>query len=242
MRLPADWALPEQIKNRFGQKSTGKQRAMFADGHLLLVLHKVPEAGDRTREAVFFWRKPDGKWEYSGGGVGLQPLVKHIQSYSSAEEKFNDEYDRAKTAEEYFHILEGMSPLRLAAKNLYATLQAAREDVANDRDLIDLRDWSYDIERTLDLLYENTKNALDYDIAKRAEEQTKLGMAAVESGHRLNILAAIFYPLTAISCLFGMNVVSGLEGSSIGTFWTITFLSIVLGIFVRQWVIRGKWL
>jgi hypothetical protein len=242
MKLPASWALPEQIKSRFGQKTSGKQRAMIADGHLLLVLHIVPKPAERTREAVFFWRKPGGKWEFSGGGVGLQPLIKHIQSYNQAEEQLSEAYEQATTAEDYFHLLENIAPLRLATKNLQATLQAAREGIPDDRDLIDWRDWVYDIERTLDLLYENTKNALDYDIAKRAEEQTKLGMASVAAGHRLNVLAAIFYPLTAISCVFGMNVSNGFENAPAIAFWMVTLSAIALGLFVRNWVNRGKWL
>jgi hypothetical protein len=43
MKLPQTWNLPVEIKQRFGQKRSGKQRAMLADGHLLLVLHKAPQ-------------------------------------------------------------------------------------------------------------------------------------------------------------------------------------------------------
>jgi len=242
MKLPLSWNLPDTIKNRFGQKSSGKQRAMLAEGHLLLVLHRLPKARDRTREGVFYWRKPDGSWLYSGGGNGLSPLIKHIKEYGEAEEKLTLAYEQAQSAEDYFDILEAAAPLRLATKNLHTTLQAAREGTPQDKDIIDLRDWTQDIERTLDLLYEKTKNALDYKIAQRAEEQTKLSLASVEAGHRLNILAAIFFPLTALSCLFGMNVASGFEDSSIVTFWAIAFVSLVIGIWVRQWVIRGKWM
>ncbi len=240
-RLPSSWRLPETIKNRFGQRGSGKQRAMVADGHLLLVLHKVPQPGDRTREGVFFWREPDGNWHHSGGGIGIQPLNKHLQAYNEAEEHFNAIYEQAQSAEDYFRILEGMLPLRRSTKNLYVTLQSAREDIPDERDLIGLRDWAYDIDRNLDLIYENTKNALDYSIARQAEEQATLAAISVEAGHRLNILAAIFLPLTAITCLFGMNVVSGLEGYRFVTFWSIAFFSLFLGWAVRRWVISGKW-
>ncbi|MFZ1026484.1 MAG: hypothetical protein WAN66_09730 [Limnoraphis robusta] len=40
MKLPATWAVPDQIRYRLGQKSAGKQRAMIADGHLVLILPK----------------------------------------------------------------------------------------------------------------------------------------------------------------------------------------------------------
>ncbi|MEM9452177.1 MAG: CorA family divalent cation transporter [Cyanobacteria bacterium P01_E01_bin.6] len=241
MKLPESWALPEAIKSRFGQKSSGKQRTMVAEGHLLLVLHRVPRTGDRTRAAVFAWRKPDGSWLHSGGSSGLSPLIKHLKEYGKTEEKLTAAYDQAASADDYFDILEKIAPLRLATKNLHSTLQAARDNIPDDKDIIDLRDWAHDIERTLDLLHENTKSALDYKIAQRTEEQAQLSLASVEAGHRLNVLAAIFFPLTAISCLFGMNVVSGLEDNSNITFWTITLISVVIGLWVRRWVLNGTW-
>ncbi|MEO0533670.1 MAG: CorA family divalent cation transporter [Cyanobacteria bacterium P01_A01_bin.123] len=242
MRLPADWRLPETIQNRFGQKGAGKQRAMLADGHLLLVLHRVPQTHDLNRDAVFFWRKPDGSWLHSGDKYGIQPLVRHLKQYGEAEENLVQAYDQSSSAEDYFRLLEAIAPLRLATQNLQSTLQTAREAVPSDRDIIDLRDWAYDIERTLSLLQDNAKNALDYKVAQRAEEQAQLSLASVEAGHRLNILAAIFFPLTAISCLFGMNVASGFENTSLGTFWAIALGSVGLGLVVRRWVTRGKWL
>ncbi len=50
MNLPSSWQLPEEIRQRFGLKSAGKQRAMLADGHLLLVLHRAPRKGETTRD------------------------------------------------------------------------------------------------------------------------------------------------------------------------------------------------
>lgn len=235
MNLPSSWDLPPEIKSRFGQKSLGKQRAMIAQNHLLLVLHKPPEANQRQREVALFWRQPDGTWKQTGLGNGIEPLIRHLKEYNAAAEKFIAAYQQAQEAEDYFRILEAMSPLRLATKNLHATLQAAREGVPGDRDLIDLRDYAYEIERSLDLLYENTKNALDFRIAQRAEEQAKLSLQAVKAGEKLNILAAMFFPLTAITSVFGMNLVSGLENNSIATFWLIVFVGIALGIFVVQW-------
>lgn len=240
--LPQSWKLPDTIKRRFGQRSVGKQRAMLEQGHLLLILHKIPQSQEREREGVFFWRDPQGNWQHSGGGQGLQPLNRHLQTFNDAEEQFTLEYNQAQKAEDYFLLLEKLSPLRRMTKNLYATLQSAREGIPDDQDLISLRDWAYEIDRNLDLLYENSKNALDYSMACRAEEQAKLSQASVEAAHRLNILAAIFFPLTAISCLFGMNIASGFENSTVVNFWGITLFSVVIGIRVRRWVTTGKWL
>ncbi|MFQ3637468.1 MAG: CorA family divalent cation transporter [Cyanobacteriota bacterium] len=241
MKIPPAWRLPPSIQNRFGERSVGKQRAMLADGHLLLVLHNAPEAGEQTRIGVLFWRQPNGIWEHSGGGIGLQPLLRHLEKYNTAEEKLQIAYRQAESAEDYFQLLEAIAPLRLSAKNMHATLQAAREGVPDDRDLIDLRDWAYEIDRSLDLLYENTKNALDYQIAQRAEEQNRLTTEALIAGHRLNILAAVFLPLTAIASIFGMNLNSGIDGSSTFTFWLVAVGAIALGSLVRRWVVAGRW-
>ena len=242
MKLPSNWMLPNSIEQRFGQRSSGKQRAMIAQEHLLLVLHRIPQPDKRTRQGVFFWRQPDGSWQSSNSvDNGLQALVKHLQSYSQAEEKYSEAYEDAQTSEDYFQILEGISPLRMATKNLHSTLQDAREGIPEDRNIIDMRDWAYEIDRSLDLLYENTKNALDFNLARRAEEQTKLSLASVRASNRLNILAAIFYPLTAISCVFGMNLTSGLESSHFVWFWLVTITAIGMGILVRGWVLKGKW-
>lgn len=240
-KLPTSWQLPETIKKRFGQKSAGKQRAMEAEDHLLLVLHEAPKPFERDRNVTFFWRNPEGQWQCSHGVKGLKPLIKHIKAYNKAEEALYEQYENAQDAEDYFNLLEEMGALRQSSKNLHTTLQSAREEIPQDLDIIDFRDWAYEIERSLDLLYENTKNALDFRIAQRAEEQTRLSLKSVESGNRLNILAAIFLPLTALASVFGMNLNSGLENSHFLSFWSVFFLGMVLGFFVLHWVIQGKW-
>ncbi|NEO83780.1 MAG: hypothetical protein F6J87_05885 [Spirulina sp. SIO3F2] len=206
-----------------------------------MILHKAPVPGQRDRIPVFFWREPNGIWHSEGSKYGLQPLHKHLQAYSKAESELTEQYEQASQAEDYFALLEAMTPLRLASQNLHSTLQSAREGIPNDIDIIDLRDWAYELERSLDVLHANAKNALDFRLAQRAEEQTQLSMKAVELGNRLNILAAIFFPLTAVSCVFGMNLVSGLEGQAIAPFWLMVLGGIGLGVWVRRWVLTGRW-
>lgn len=236
MKIPISWDLPKEIVVRFGQ-TPGRQRAMSADGHLLLVLHKAPSADESERRGAFFWRKPNGDWESTERGRGLKALREHVEAYSTVQEKLEEEYEGASEADDYFHILEQVAPLSHAANNLHDVLQAARETIRDDRDIIDLRDWAYQVERGFELLYTDTKNALDYSIAKRAEEEAKLSRQAVQTGHRLNILAAIFFPLTAIASLFGMNMRSGLEDSPVWVFWAVFLAGIFVGIVVREWVL-----
>ena len=57
--LPDAWNVPEIFRSRVRGKG-GRQRAMSAEGHLLLVLHEPPRSGQPHRTARFFWRSPDG--------------------------------------------------------------------------------------------------------------------------------------------------------------------------------------
>jgi len=239
VKLPQSWYLPNEIKVRFGRKRSGRQRAMVADGHLLLVLHQAPQRDKREREGVFFWRKPNGEWEYSGRGSGVRRLMEHVEAYSVAEQQLTQEFEQAQDAEDYFRVLQKVAPLHHAAKNLYATLQTAREAIPQDLDLIDTRDWAYDLERALDLLYTDTKNALDFHLARQAEDQSRFSMQSVKFANRLNVLAAIFFPLTAVASVFGMNLPSGFEGGSTGMFWAVFFGGILLGVVISGWALRG---
>jgi hypothetical protein len=167
----------------------------------------------------------------------LQALRAHVEAYGEAQKQLEEAYEDADEADDYFRILEQVAPLSHAANNLHDVLQTAREAIHEDRDIIDLRDWAYQIERGFELLYTDTKNALDYSIAKRAEEEAHLSRQAVQTGHRLNILAAIFFPLTAIASLFGMNMRSGLEDSPVWVFWAVFLAGILVGAVVCEWAL-----
>jgi len=238
MVLPSSWELPEKIRHRFGQRGAGRQRAMVHDGHLLLIMHEVPDPGTDERRTVFFWRRPDGSWSFSGRGNGLPMLREHIDAYEQAEAQLRREYHAAVGAEDYFQMLERLAPLQHASENLYRTLQAAREGIPDDRDIIDLRDAAYDVDRDLDLLYRDAKNALDFSMARKAEEQAGFGRQSVQAGHRLNILAALFFPLATLSTVFGMNMVHGWEDKPVAVFWIVSAFGLIAGLIICAWVLQ----
>jgi hypothetical protein len=236
MILPSSWELPESIRIRFGKKSAGRQRAMYHEGHLLLILHLIPGPDTPEREAVFFWRNPEEEWKFSGRGPGFGSLQNHLEDFEDIEEEFRKEYSAARDAEDYFELLEKIAPVHRTSKGLHSTLQSAREQVRQDKEIITLRDRAYEIERELELLYRDAENALNFQIAKQAEAQAKSGEAAARSGRRLNILAALFFPITALAGIFGMNLHSGIERMHPAVFWVILVFGIILGFALRSWV------
>ncbi len=208
--LPATWEIPAAIRERLGDK-VGRQRAMAADGHLLLVLHKPPKAGDNERLGRFFWRRPDGSWLSNVLGQGAAAIGRHLGEFSELVEKFDRLEENATTIDQMFNIIESMSPVQRSARNLHSALQEARTLIASDRDLINLRDRAYEIERAAELLLAEVQNALEFALAKKTEEQTAAAHQMALASHRLNLLAAFFFPIVTLCSIFGVSLQHGVE-------------------------------
>ena len=231
--IPNNWSLPELITSRLGTIS-GKQRVIAEDGHILIVLHKIPGKNQSHRKSLFLWRDADKQWHSSERGNGIHVLNEHLEQYATLDEKLDLQYEEAINAADYFDLLETLTPIQRTIKNTSATLQAAREIAGAE--LIDFRDKADVMQRNFELLYTDCKNGLDYAVAKKAEEQSELQKPALLVGHRLNIIMALFLPVTAAASLLGMNVPHGLESSSPWVFASIVGIFGVLGLLMKAWV------
>jgi hypothetical protein len=239
MIIPPTWNLPEAIRLRLGQSSYGRQRAIAEEGHLLLVLHRPPGPDDRVREGILFWRSPAGDWQCNRGGPGPGGLKRHVQSYADLEVNLSAACEQAMDVNTLFDLMETVVPLVRATRNMHQALQAAREAVKGDIFVIEIRDLAYEAERSFDLLVEDLRNEIQHRLARKAEEQARLTEAALHASHRLNILAALFFPLTAIASLFGMNLAHGLSEEKPLNFWIVFVVGCALGFAMKHWVL-GK--
>jgi len=136
-----------------------------------------------------------------------------------------------------FDLVESLTPLVRAARNMHQALQAAREAIKGDTFLIETRDLAYEVERNLDLLLQDVRNAIHYRTAREAEEQARLSREALRASHRLNMLAALFFPLTAIASVFGMNFAHGLDQRRPAMFWLVFAVGAGLGFAMKAWVL-----
>jgi Mg2+ and Co2+ transporter CorA len=134
-------------------------------------------------------------------------LRAHLAEYADRIDKLEDQLQAAAGADDYFSLLQAIAPLHRTVRNLHAALQQAREMAPDDRDLITLRDQSGDLERAAELLHGDAKNGLDYTIARQTEEQTRRSYEMAVAAHRLNLLAAVFFPIATLTSIFGMNLV-----------------------------------
>ena len=240
--IPHDWQLPAPLTSRLGD-TVGRQRAMAAEGHLLLVLHEPPLPGTPERAGRLFWRDPSGEWKSKGLGDGPQSLKRHVTEFAERVEELEKHWQFAATAEDFFLLLRALAPLHRTARNLHATLQQARELVPDDRNLLNLRDQIGEIERGIELLHGDAKNGLDYTVAHQAERQAARTYDMAVAAHRLNLLAAMFFPVATLSTIygavFGMILAHGDQGwSTPALFWVLLGFGLLGGLILARVVAR----
>lgn len=243
MTIPSGWDLPAALRSQIGQ-GAGRQRALVDADNLLLVLHRVPKANQNEREGVLFWREPPAvaapngpldsaptfEWRSTAKNDGLPSMRLHLNEYERAIDALEKRYESADSARDLFEILEAIAPIGRAAKNLGNALQSALDQMPAVTELLPLREQAGDFERAAELLQTDAKNGLDYRIARGNEESARLANEAAKSGQRLNVIAAITLPITALSGVFGMNLPSGLENAPPILFWAIFGAGALFGV------------
>ena len=230
--IPPAWAVPARFRQRVGD-GPGRQRAMIEDGHLLLILHDVPPPGLADRTARLFWRAPSGAWT-AAHGDGRAALDAHVAAFRTAIHALDEEVDRTHDVDALFRIIRAATPILRTVRHMHQALQQAREGV-DDHDVITLRDAAGDLERAIDLTLQDAKNALEHAQAKANEDQARFAQKALDAQHRLNLLAAVFFPVTAIASVVANSMHTGLEEVPAPVFWII-----IGAAFVSGWFIRGR--
>lgn len=211
--LPMTWEVPELFRERLGDKP-GRQRAMFHEGHLLLVLHQPPLPDQEERRGRFFWRNPTGEWHSNDLGAGIAALGKHIGEFDQQLEKLDKAEEQAQTAVAYFQVIDAVTPLVRTARHLHEVLQEARQLVPKDRELLNLRDRAYDMDRRAELLLSDSRNGLEFAMARKSEQQAEEAHRMSTSAHRLNMLASFFFPMVTLAAILGTNLKHGFEDYS----------------------------
>ncbi|MBB5036899.1 CorA family divalent cation transporter [Prosthecobacter dejongeii] len=232
--LPKLWTIPDSIRNRLGREP-GPQRAMLEEGHLLIILHQLPQPDEHQRKPALFWRSPVGEWKTNLQGTGLAALNDHMRTFDNKLTELEDAENLASTATEYHTVLEKLAPVLRSSRGLHRTMQQARELVKGERELINFRDQAAAIERNSELLLQDAQFGLNFTVARQAEAQAATARQMAATAHRLNLLAALFLPLTALASVFGMEIHSKLPDTQTN-FWLICVCGILLGLVVMSFL------
>jgi hypothetical protein len=231
--LPKVWEVPNAIHARLGSEA-GPQRSMYEEGHLLIIVHEKPGPDELTRKPAMFWRNAIGEWR-STHGSGLAGLDALLTEYETALQTLELAEIKALTAQQYHAVLEPLAPILRSTRGLHKAIQQAREMVKAERELINYRDRAASIERTAELLMEDAKFGLDFTVAKRAEQQAAAAEGMNASAHRLNTIASLTLPVTALASIFGMELHSGIPDTQIN-FVMVLATGMALGAALWAWV------
>lgn len=243
MVLPATWDLPGTIRNSFSRR-TGRQRLVRGDGHLLIALHQAPEVGEVDRAALYLWRQPDGQWQSHTEPMSSSPAVtapdtNHValrqvlERYDLREDRLEEQEKSAANAADHLLVLREVITVQHAIRNLHETLEQAVTglDTSESDELLQLRDYAYEIRRSYDLLESFSRGELEIYQAKQAEEANR-------KANDLNLVVVFTLPLTALASVLGMEI----DGGAIFEdpfFWLAIALGLVWGWGLWQWT-RGE--
>ncbi len=237
--IPSNWSsFPQEFRLRLGT-NVGRQRVMKANEELLVVAHLVPEHDETGRRGVLFWRDSQGEWRCSNGDPGKVALGIHLDRYAKKIDHYETQETAAILADDYLPLLEGLAPLVRSSRNLMETLEEARKALPEERTLIDHRDRAYDLSRQAELLYEDAKNSMDVAVIRRADEQASSTHQMTVAAHRLNMLAAMFFPFATLGAIFGTTLTDNWSWShSALPFILFLMTGLLIGLTLAQFIAR----
>jgi Mg2+ and Co2+ transporter CorA len=162
-----------------------------------------------------------------------------LSAYAKQLDEFEQLENRATRSDEYLSLLDNLSPLVRSIRNFYEVLQEARTSAKEVSELIDLRDKAYELSRQSELLYQDTKNAMDVAVIRRAEEQSTNTARLAQANHRLNRMVAMFLPLTTMAAVFGTQFTQDWNGLNHPVAFAIFVLSgILAGVLLLAFISR----
>lgn len=234
--LPAHYELERELLEQLSSRP-GHQRCVVGHGELLLVLHEVPQAGVPERDALFFWKRHDGRW-VQPGGPGLDEVGALLDRYEAAIDANEEILEKTESAADVFKILRQAGPLARSTRNFVQALEQALIQEPDERDIRSFRDKAKELERASELLYIDSRETLNYWQAESAEEHAKSSERLGNILFKLNLVTGFFLPLVALGSLFGMNV--NLPNFIKELFWLIFFGGLIVGGLLLWYVSRER--
>lgn len=234
LNLPAHFELEPELRELLSSRP-GHQRCIEGRDEILLVVHEVPKAGVPERDALFFWRRHDGRW-VQPGGPGLNEMSDLLARYERVIDDHEEVINSTNTASQIYGTLRHAGPIVRAIRNLVSALERAMVAEPEDRDLRTLRDRAKEVERAAELLENDARVTLEFWSAKQSEEQAVASQHLWHIAYRINLLAAFFLPLAAVGALLDMNI--ELPAFVRPLFWIIFTIGIVLGGLLLWWLGR----
>lgn len=212
---------------------------MDEEGHLLIILHQVPEPEHHEQRYPFLlWCNPEGEWKSSPNSGGLSGLKDHLVSYEKKIHALDEDVETADSPHDFFKVMKSAHPLLRATRNKLAILETLRKARRGNQQLIVMRDRAIDLERMIEMVTNDAKVGMEFSVAMSAEEQALAANQSSNEAKRLNRLVAFFFPLATVASIFGMSPAQEVIQSP--NFWTVLMGSIAAGIITGALILGKK--
>jgi len=235
LKLPEHYEIEHELREQLSGRP-GHQRCVVGHDELLLVLHEVPNVGIPEREAIFFWRRQDGRW-LQPGGPGLDELDSLLERYARAIDKNEEILEKTESTEQVFRILRHAGPISRSTRNIVSALEQALIQEPDDKEIRAFRDCARELERASELLQSDARETLMYWQAEASEAHVKSSERLGNILFKLNLITGFFLPLVALGGLFGMNL--DLPHFVKGMFWLVFLGGLGIGGCLLWYVSRG---
>ncbi len=234
--LPGHYEMERELREQLSGRA-GHQRCVVGHDELLLVLHEVPKPGVPERDALFFWRRQDGRW-LQPGGPGLDEVDALLDRYAKVIDEKEEILERTESAEDIFGILKHAGPLARSSRNMVQALEQALVQEPEDREVRTYRDRAREQERAAELLQADARETLIYWQAEASEQHAKSAERLGNILFKLNLVTGFCLPLVAFGSLFGMNV--DLPNFLERMFWLIFLGGLMVGGALLWYVSKEK--
>lgn len=236
LKLPEHYELERELRDQLSGRP-GHQRCVVGHDELLLVLHEVPKAGVPERDALFFWRRMDGRW-IQPGGPGLDEVGTLLERYAKVIDANEEMLEETDSSQVLFGILRHAGPLARSLRNIVVALEQALVQEPEDREMRTYRDRARELERASELLQIDARETMMFWQAEATEEHAKSSDRLGNILFKLNLVTGFFLPLVAFGGLFGMNV--DLPGFTRSMFWWIFFGGLTVGGLLLWYVAKER--
>lgn len=188
--------LREQLSHR-----AGHQRCLEGHDEVLLIVREVPRQAGSEGEALFFWRRHDGRW-FQPGGPGMSEMGQLLERYAGAVETHEKVVNEACDAAETFLALRHAGPLARSIRDLARALEQALAVDPADRSIRGFRDRAREIERAAEFLQADARATLEFLRTQQGESLARSAEKLVKAADRLGWLAGVI----ALAVILGVSL------------------------------------
>jgi Mg2+ and Co2+ transporter CorA len=208
-----------------------RQRYLSEGDCFALILHQLPAPDSEERVPCLFVSQSTPTTApleaVKGPYQGIKPL---LADYDAELDTLEDALESTSDLQLLFDLQQRLIPTARSLRNAVRVLEGAHVAHRKHRGLTATLEYAHELGRDLDILEASLATKIDNQQSRILLQQAQATARLEEKNHRLNMILAMFLPLTALTSAFGMNLDSGLDTTWVPYFWSVWLVGLSLGV------------